>query len=359
MEKMTMYDYIKETPAVCRTNIKNYETLVKPLLDQVEGKEIQTIWLIASGSSFNSCHCARTFMRQCLGCEVKVVTPFTFVNYENDVHEDDLAFVVTQSGLSTNAIEAVKKLKEMNRYAICLTGNVESDIKEYADLVIDYGVQEELVGYVTKGVTTLCLFLMLFALAKSKRYEWIQELEKAIDLNEEMIAKAEKFIKKHYKQFSGMNHIYFCGAGSHYGTALEGSLKAGETIHIPSCFYEIEEYIHGPNLQLTPDYNIVLFDGNDMASERVKQVYLATKEVSDKTYLLSNNPIFNDDKNVLSLSDSVKSECAPLVYLPFVQLLSHIISHDLNSSKQHPLLRNFKKIASAKTDSFVNYDGDD
>lgn len=359
MEKMTMYDYIKEAPNVCRSNIKNYEALVKPLLEQVANKEIHAIWLIASGSSFNSCHCARIFMQKCLGCEIKIVTPFTFVYYENHVQEDDVAFVVTQSGLSTNAIEAIKKLKEMNRCAICLTGNVESDIKEYADLVIDYGVQEELVGYVTKGVTTLCLFLMLFAVAKSKQFEWLQELEKAIDLNEEMIEKAEKFINRHYKQFSSMNHIYFCGAGSHYGTALEGSLKAGETIHIPSCYYEIEEYIHGPNLQLTPDYNVILFDGNDVASERVKQVYLATKEVSDKTYLLSNNAYFKDDENVLSLSDSVSSECAPLAYLPFVQLLSHTISYDLNSSKQHPLLKNFKKIASAKTENFVNYDGDD
>ncbi len=359
MEKYTMLDYIKQAPSTCRANIENYETLVAPLLAQVKDKKIRAIWLIASGSSFNSCHCARAFMRTLLQCEIKIVTPFTFVHYENEVQEDDLAFVITQSGLSTNAIEAIQKLKAMNHYAICLSGNVNSDVKDYADLVIDYGVGEELVGYVTKGVTTLCLFLMLFAIAYSKQTTWLAQLNKAISLNEEMIDKAIAFVKEHYKNFSSMNHIYFCGAGSNYGTALEGSLKAGETIHIPSCFYEIEEYIHGPNLQLTPNYNIIIIDGNDEASERVKQVYLASREVSEKTYLLSNQDGFKDDKNVLSLSSSVASELAPLMYLPFVQILSHIISHDLNSSKQHPLLKNFKKIASAKTENFVNYDGDD
>ena len=58
-----------------------------------------------------------------------------------------------------------------------------------------------------------------------------------------------------------MSWVYSCGAGANYGTALESALKMGETIHIPSCCYEIEEYIHGPNLQLTPQYNVIFFDG--------------------------------------------------------------------------------------------------
>ena len=359
MKKMTMQDYIKETPIVCRNNIQHAKTLVQPLLDQMKGKDIKAIWLIESGSSFNSCHCARAMMRLCLKCEIKIITPFTFTYYEHDITEEDLVCVISQSGLSTNAIEALKKLKAMNHTTIALTGNPNSDIKEYADLVIDYGVKEELVGYVTKGVTTLCLFLMLFAIKASNHQEYYGELEKAIDLNEEMIDKTLAFIPLHYKNLTSMRHIYFCGAGSNYGTALEGTLKAGETIHIPSCCYEVEEYIHGPNLQLTPEYNVIFFDGGDVASERVKQVYLATRKVSDRVYMISNHPDLKQDSHVLSLSDQVMSECAPLAYLPFVQLLSYVISSDLNSVKQHPLLKEFKKIASAKTESFVNYDDDE
>lgn len=42
-----------------------------------------------------------------------------------------------------------------------------------------------------------------------------------------------------------------------------------------------------------------------------------------------------------------------------VQLLSFIISDDLHTIYQHPLLKEFKAIAAAKTENFVNYDGDD
>ena len=82
-------------------------------------------------------------------------------------------------------------------------------------------------------------------------------------------------------------------------------------------------------------------------------------KVSERAYLISNNPGLADDDHVLSLSGTVSSELSPIVYLPFVQLLSFIISNDLHSIYQHPLLKEFKAIAAAKTENFVNYDGDD
>ena len=322
MEKLTMLDYVKETPGVLRTNIEQYTALVEPLMKEMQQKEIKRILLVASGSSHNACYCARSFVEKVSGLEVRIITPYTFTYY--DIKETDLVLVVTQSGLSTNAIEALKIIKKKQCRAICLTGNKNSDVKDVADVVIEYGVGEELVGYVTKGVSSLALFLDLFAIAYSGKTEYLEELKKAVHLNEEMIGKATSFIQLHYKEFSSMSWVYSCGAGANYGTALESALKMGETIHIPSCCYEIEEYIHGPNLQLTPQYNVIFFDDH-----------------------------------VLSLSDTVSSELSPIVYLPFVQLLSFIISNDLHSIYQHPLLKEFKAIAAAKTENFVNYDGDD
>ena len=341
MNKLTMLDYVKETPDVLKTNIEQYTTLVDPLMKEVQQKEIKRILLVASGSSHNACYCARSFVEKVSGLEVRIIMPYTFTYYENDIKENDLVLVVTQSGLSTNAIEALKIIKKKECRAICLTGNKNSDVKDVADVVIEYGVGEELVGYVTKGVSSLALFLDLFAIAYSGKIEYLDELKKAVDLNEEMIDQATSFIQQHY------------------GTALESALKMGETIHIPSCCYEIEEYIHGPNLQLTPQYNVIFFDGNDGASRRVEQVYKATRKVTNRAYLISNNPQLSRDGHVLSLSDTVSSELSPLVYLPFVQLLSFIVSNDLHSIYQHPLLKEFKAIAAAKTENFVNYDGDD
>lgn len=359
MKKYTMLDYIEEASKTALKNIDNHQNLVKPLLDILNEKDFNSIWLIASGSSYNACTAARAYMKKTLNKEVKVITPYTFTYYENNISDKDVVLVVTQSGLSTNAIEAIKKINELNQTSICLTGNVNSDVKEYADVVIDYGVGEELVGYVTKGVTCLCLYLMLVSLTYAKKENDLDELKKAINLNESMIMQTMNFIEENYKNLCSMNWAYSIGAGANYGTALESALKMGETIHIPSVAYEIEEYIHGPNLQLTPQYNVFIYDGNDLASNRVKQIYLATKEVSDRVYMLTSNKEFIHDKNVIVIDDSLMSEMLPLAYFPFVQLISYIVSRDINSIKQHPLMKKFKSIAMAKTESFVNYDEDD
>ena len=65
--------------------------------------------------------------------------------------------------------------------AVCLTGNVDSDARDHADIVVDYGVGEELVGYVTKGVTTLATFLMLLAARLSGKDERIADIDVALD----------------------------------------------------------------------------------------------------------------------------------------------------------------------------------
>ena len=90
--------------------------------------------------------------------------------------------MVSQSGCSTNSIEALKKLKELGHLAIGLTGNINSDFKDWSDLLIDYSVGKETVGYVTKGVATLAQFLMLFALeaALAKQKISIEDYEKVM-----------------------------------------------------------------------------------------------------------------------------------------------------------------------------------
>ena len=41
MNKLTMLDYVKETPDVLKTNIEQYTTLVDPLMKEVQQKEIK------------------------------------------------------------------------------------------------------------------------------------------------------------------------------------------------------------------------------------------------------------------------------------------------------------------------------
>lgn len=359
-KKAKMLTYIQETPQQLAENNMHSQKLTQSLVELYLEKDYQTIWIIACGSSSNGAQCAKPFMIKYLNCDVKVISPNTFVYLENKLRDDDFAFVVSQSGCSTNAIAALKKLKELGIKAIGLTGNVHSDFEKYADVLIDYGVGKETVGYVTKGVTILAQFLMLFALESGFRKEIItkESYQKVknelleIPTRHQIVQKETwEFYTIHQKALTSMSVSYTCGFMQAYGIATEGALKMGETIKIPSFAYEAEEYIHGPNLQLTPNYTVWCIDDLGVGSERLMQIYQATRSVTDRAYAITNSQQVDDQHAIRLPFDIFEPLLSPLYILPVFQIIAYQVSHELDSWDSHPMFAEFKKIANTKTET--------
>ena len=261
-------------------------------------------------------------------------------------------FVVSQSGYSKNALDALDILKKLDRKTIALTGDLKSDIKDHAEVVIDY-VDEEKEGYVTKGVTTLALFLMKLTFAILEKQEevvdtvWLDEYcENYASMQKENFVREEAFLDKFKKNFLSMENMYAAGCGVAEGVAKEAALKIGETVKVVSCAYELEEYIHGPNLQLSPKHNVFIIDAQDETSDRSYQIYRASRAVSDRVYYITNKA-YNDD-HVLTLLNPC-ADTVSLTYLQVFQLFAYRISKELRSIPKHPLFEEFKKIVNSKT----------
>ncbi len=356
----SMLSFIEDTPKQIHYNIENLHVLTEQIVNFYLQKDYQTIWIIASGSSANGSQCAKPFLTKYLNCDVKIISPNTFIYSESNLKDNDFAFVVSQSGCSTNSIEALKKLKELGFPAIGLTGNIESDFKEFADMIIDYGVGIETVGYVTKGVTTLALFLILFALqaaikkgyiSKEKYNEVFEELTDTPSRHQTIQNHTWEFYHKNKAALTSMNVCYCCGFIQGYGIATEAALKIGETIQIPSFAYEAEEFIHGPHLQLTPYYTLFFIDDFSLGSDRLIQIYQAAHSVSDYVFAITNNPIV-DDQHALRLPFEIKEPLlSPLYLLPFFQIIAYQVTTDLNKWNKHPMLANFEKYVDSKTET--------
>ncbi len=364
MKEETMLTYVREVPGTICANVERAEALTDALVNAYLDGGYENIWIVASGSSSNASWCARPFMRKILGREVKVVNPFTFVHNEHDLGKKDFIFVVSQSGYSTNAIEALDTLRKLGKKSIGLTGNIESDMKEHCDMIIDYGVGEEKVGYVTKGVVTFTLFLMLFALRVARKQEclseaaymkWLTDMKRIAPAHEKLQAQTERFYKNHKMLLTAMQNVYVCGSGAGYGIALEGALKIGETVLVPSFAYETEEYIHGPNLQLTPNYTIFMCDCGGSGSDKTVHIYRANRVVTERAFLLSPQEL-RDDDHAIQLDASVPELLMPLLQLAFFQMIAYYVTEDLNRWKKHPLAKEFMNIATSKTSNYVFLD---
>lgn len=345
--KETMETYILQSPMALKKQLRCRKKLLRELLKVYDGKPLL---LVASGSSYNACSCAKPYMEDILKADVKVESPDYFVNYENDL---DKYFIVSisQSGTSTNAIQALDKMKKCGKIAIGISGAIDSPMKEHADIMIDYGVGIEKVGYVTKGMVTLVMFMDLLALEISLKYDKItkadydSELVKIsalIDSYPKVYEKTNEFITDNFKNLTSMWECYVLGNRACYGIALEGALKIGETVMIPSFAFESEEYLHGPNLQLDPTYSVFVLDGNDHTSERTKAIFEATRSVAERTYLITCKD--ENEANVLSLDIPCEHDLLPFVYLQVFQLIAFKVTDSLNRWQKHPVFNSeFRK----------------
>ena len=354
MELVTMSDYIYATPNKVLENVNNAKAITKPMVDLYLKKEYKQIIFVASGSSYTAIHCARGYICQLLKTDVKVINPYTFAEYDYKyVNDDDFVIIVSQSGASTNCISALESLKKINHERIVLTGNVNSDCKDYADVMIDWNCGIETMGYVTLGVVTLVEYLMLFAAYASKEdvVSYTEnQIKKAMENHKEVCALTEEFIKKHYHSLMRLDRVYVLGVGSNYGTALEGALKIGETIKVLSVAYEQDEFLHGPALQLNPKYTMFVIDNSDYTSAHAKQVFDALQKVTDNTFMITSSN--HEHSNILNVNNKCDEPFTCLYYLPFFELIAERISTDLNSKKSHPLYYEMNKVIDFRTSEF-------
>ncbi len=351
MEK-TMLDYIRETPDTLLNIIDRREEYTRELLDFYRQNLCKGIYLIASGSSYNGCLCAKPFIEEILHTRIALVTPFTFVHHESKTIGNEMTIAVSQSGCSTNTLEALSVLKEIGHQCVCLTGRDDCDAGNIADLTVNWQVGEEKVGFVTKGVTSLACFLMVFALELSKQLQLIEEeqyshylseLYKAVKTHPEMQKKAEEIFDLNQSDFTGRNRVVLLSSGPNFGTASEGALKIAETSCITGIAYEAEEFLHGPLYPSTPDDVIILIDNEThSSSERILKIADALTDVTKKVYILSeHSPL--DDNHTFHAGMSTDALVSPLYKLACLQILAYLMTENTNHYEPHENIKKFKK----------------
>lgn len=358
-----MLDYVSETPAALEEALGRSGALTGPVVELLCGGRFRILRIVASGSSRNAACAARPMLRALLGMEVLVTPPHTFACYEHELPPDELALVVSQSGYSTNALEALAVIRRQGGRAVGITADPASDMARACDLPVDYGCGLEQVGYVTKGVSTLILFLQLLALEGGRalgRVDSAREAEiraalaAAAEASRDCARQTAPFLEAHYPELSSMSTVFLCGAGACEGAAAEGALKLCETLQIPAMACETEEYLHGPELQLTPNHTVFFLDGGGPGSPRTRQLWQATCLVTRRAYLLTCAAAPPADDRVIALKGPALENAAPLALLPFFQILSYRLTEDKHLWHKHPLCARLEAAVNGKSKNYVH-----
>ena len=178
----------------------------------------------------------------------------------------------------------------------------------------------------------------------------VAQLEIVPAVNEEVQRRTDAFFEENREALTAINVNYVCGFDQAYGICAEAALKFGETMKIPSFAFEAEEFNHGPNLQLTPNYTVFFVDDLNKGHNRLIQLWKATSFITDRAYLLTDDASLSG-KNVFAIPESRPSEplLEPLYLLPFFQTIAFRATDELNRWKEHPLFSLYREAAPSKT----------
>ena len=360
MEKLTMLDYVCMANGRMRENLDEGTRLASNLVNEFVASGATSVRIVASGSSHNAADCARNYMQSVLGMQVVVVTPESYVAFEHAFPGDSFDVFISPSGYSTNVIAALDFAHGLSRRTVVLTGNVTSPVADHADLTLAYGVGVESVDFVTLGVETLVLYLMLFAVGAARaagkldaagERARIAGLCNALDVHAAALDGTRAFIERERLSLARRSPVMFVGNGPNCGVCEEAALKFAETLKRSTSFYEGEEFIHGPEMQIDPSYLVFMVD-DPAGSATIRRTAAALSKVSNGVYLVTSQPSGLAGEILLPALDEPLACAIP--NLAIFQTICATLAQELDTWDVHPYLEKVEDAFEAKA---PGYDG--
>lgn len=344
MEKLTMLDYAYMANACMDKNLRRGEEIVAGLVGEFVASRAKVVRLIASGSSHNGADCARPFMQAVLGMQVVVITPGAYIGFEHTYPTDTFDIFISQSGYSTNVLAALDFARRRGVHTVVLTGNVDAPVANHSDVTFDYGVGVESVDFVTMGVEMLTLFLMLFSMYAARTLGLldgsgvearVSGLRDAVQVHARVLEEARLFVEGEHLTLARQTPVILVGNGSNLGVCEEGALKFAETLKRSSSFYEGEEFVHGPEMQMTPNYLVLMIDDPE-GSAHMHNVFSALRKVCSGTFLLTSHP--TGVAGEVCMPELAEPLASAIPALAVIQVVCATLAQELNSWDVHPFL---------------------
>jgi glucosamine--fructose-6-phosphate aminotransferase (isomerizing) len=320
-----------------RFNAETGEIHMRSMEDyQQRLKEIKRLILIGCGTSWHAGLVGEYLFEDLARVPVEVEYASEF-RYRNPVlYADDLVMAISQSGETADSLAAMDLAKRKGAAVFGVCNVVGSSIPRMSDAGAYTHAGPEIGVASTKAFTAQVTVLALMAVGMAKlrgtmnsvaiksffeELEGIPEkIEKALLLNDQMIALAEK-----YKD--ARNFLYL-GRGYNFPVALEGALKLKEISYIHAEGYPAAEMKHGPIALIDEEMPVVVIATNSEHYEKVVSNIQEVKARKGKVIALvseGNRDLDNMVDHVVEVPETIEP-LSPLVNTVPLQLLSYHIA---------------------------------
>lgn len=248
----------------------------------------ERICIIASGTSKNAANFGKYYFEQISKITTNVEYASEFLEKEPFFNEKDLVIFISQSGKSTDVINALTKTQKTNAGTLALVNDINSPLAQNVDCAVDLQAGQELAVPATKSfsATIVKLFLLSLKFAQNKNIDIknnLRDLKNLPDSIESLLMSAK--ISKVAQNFDAQ---IILGRGLNYFACKEISLKLKEAALVTSIYYPLGEFIHGHMIMLTKIHSILafLFDFDTLHNEDKKIIEKIQKKYNPKIQII-------------------------------------------------------------------------
>ena len=257
---MGMDKFLTKTNSIMQKEIFEQPTVVKNLLEKYTTddnkihldlpSDIDNIVIVASGSSYNCAAIAAPLFIEYadIPCEYEYSSEFV-LQKKHFITPNSLYIFVSQSGETSDTLNALKQIKKEGVKTLCITNAQNSTMWNLCDYKIlsDAGKEESIAS--TKALTAQILCCMLIMLEiKAKQGEdisgYLNTMHRLPAYLERIKNDFEK-IKTAAQLVSEYQNISILGNKNYYPVAKEGALKIKETCYLNVMAYPFGEFMHG------------------------------------------------------------------------------------------------------------------
>jgi glucosamine--fructose-6-phosphate aminotransferase (isomerizing) len=228
------------------------------------------IVVTGAGSSFHVAQVAASMMRQ-VGNLPAVAVPLSESLlrpgdvFAPDPAADQLVIVVSRSGSTTEAVDAVRVARERHGYVLAVTCRPGSPVTAFASDALSIPEADEQAIVMTRSFAAMVTLLMRLGARIGD-----PALGNALDRLPARWSETAPHVEHAFELATARpSRVVILGGGAAYGLANEAALKLTETSHIPASAFHPLEFRHGPISVCEPGVLVIgLLGGSTEEVER-------------------------------------------------------------------------------------------
>lgn len=232
---------INETPAVLKRIITEYQDKEKmqSAIKLFEG--VKNVEIIACGTAYHAGRYGAKILQETLGLSASAHIASEFRYDKNNIKENTLAILVSQSGETADTLRAGELCKQNGYKVLAIINSMESSMSRLADVSLNIFAGKEIGVASTKAYSAMCLvFYILARYLKNSNFDTF-EIEKLADQSKEVLKVDSKIVDL----VKNASRVFFIGRQFDSISSLEGALKVKEISYKSAEGYPAGELKHG------------------------------------------------------------------------------------------------------------------